>query len=80
MQDNYPYIRAWGKILGSRPGYIEDQVTYATLRGAPADATFLRSNGTWATTREITRVTTRQYLGLPPLPPEPEQPYQLPYI
>ena len=50
--DDYPYIRAWGRLLGSMEYYIDDQIALARKEGAPADATF-RSDFGWHTVDEL---------------------------
>ena len=37
---DYPYIRAWYRISGSFPYYIEQQVELARKDNAPHDAVF----------------------------------------
>ena len=72
--NDYPFVRAWGRLMGSHQYYIDDQVELARQEQAPANATHRRDDGTWATTDEIVRAHTRQQLGLDPLPlqaPEP---------
>ena len=43
----YLYIRAWGKLLGSFPYYIEGEVAKAEKENAPETAIFRREDGTW---------------------------------
>jgi hypothetical protein len=72
----YPWIRAWGWMMGSFPYYIESQIERAQRTGAPANAIYEHhdagsgGNGTWATTatitNEATKLTLRNEFG--PLP------------
>jgi hypothetical protein len=69
---DYPYIRLWGKMLGSMPYYINDQVRRARKDGAPQNATFFSTDEQrWQTTDDITANQTRRILGLAPLVAEP---------
>ena len=67
-RSEYPFIRAWGQMMGSRDPYIRDQFARARAEGAPPTAIYRTQAGTWATTEDITRSTTRRELGLDPLP------------
>lgn len=51
--NEYLYIRAFGKILGSFQGYIEMEVDKAQREKAPQNAIFRRQNGSWATFDDI---------------------------
>jgi hypothetical protein len=70
-QHDYPYIRAWGQLIGSPESRIRDQVELARRDGAPADAVHRNEDGTWTTTGDVTAPHTRWQLGLEPLPPGP---------
>lgn len=48
----YIYIRAWGQMMGSRVGYVEDVVEQAREDHAPQDAIYKRQDGSWVTARE----------------------------
>ena len=37
--NDYPWIRAWGQLLGSKDWYIQDQIARARQTNAPANAT-----------------------------------------
>lgn len=54
---SYPYIRAWGAMMGSSPAYIEREVFVATEAKAPATAIFQRFEGLtptgWATFEDV---------------------------
>jgi hypothetical protein len=66
-KQDYPYIWAWGRRLGSFRYFIEDQVEQARADNAPQNAIDRNQDGTWSTTDDITNPTTREALGLPPL-------------
>ena len=51
--EKYPFIRAWGKMLGSFDYYIEMQKKDAAEDGAPADACYKDSNGSWRRYTEL---------------------------
>lgn len=55
----YAYIRAWGKMLGSFPGYIEGEVEKAKRDHAPQAAIYRRQDGSWATFGSINSGDTR---------------------
>jgi hypothetical protein len=64
-QQDYPWIRVWGKYLGSSPYYIDDQVAEARRDGAPQDAIYKDSDTEeWRTIDTITSPHTRRVLGL----------------
>jgi hypothetical protein len=67
--DDYPYIVAWGRMMGSQRPYIHQQVEQARAESAPPNAIYRREDGAWATTEEIQRDDTRRQLGLDPLVP-----------
>jgi len=51
---DYPYIRAWGRHMGSNLSYIADQVSEARKDKAPEDATFKSADtGEWHTMRDF---------------------------
>lgn len=58
----YPYIRAWGKMLGSFQSYIDDQVTRAKRVNAPQNAVYIRMNNTWATIDDVAAGDTKDIL------------------
>jgi hypothetical protein len=65
----YPYVQAWGRMLGSSQLYVADQITRARAEHAPSDAVYRdHDTGRWITTDEIWPAQTRDRLGLPPLP------------
>lgn len=50
---DYPYIRAWGRLMHSNHSYIQDQEALARVEHAPANAIFKREDG-WRTYDDIT--------------------------
>ena len=57
---DYPFIRAWGKMMGSFDYYIQEQVGMARHDRAPETAIFKREDG-WATIDSVTDPHTRHY-------------------
>ena len=56
----YKYIHAWGKMMGSFPYYINNQVAKAIEENAPETAIFRSSyDGTWATFEGIENKDTK---------------------
>jgi hypothetical protein len=51
----YPYVTSWGRYLGSRDRYIEEQVAQAVVDGAPTDAIFKDTDGVWHTLAALGR-------------------------
>jgi hypothetical protein len=51
----YPYVKSWGRYLGSRDYYIEEQVAQAVVDGAPKDAIFKDTEGVWHTLAALQR-------------------------
>lgn len=56
---DYLYIRAWGKMLGSFPAYIEREVEKARQSNAPRTAIYQRQDGSWATFGSVNSGDTR---------------------
>ena len=75
----YPWIRAWGWLMGSYTYYIEAQIERAKQTHAPETAIYERhdagkgGNGTWATLDDIRSNNTRYILEreFGPLPGAP---------
>jgi hypothetical protein len=65
MQTKYPYIRAWGAMMGSFPHYIDSQIERATRNNAPWNATFVQgpswAEQTWSTIVECENYDTRKF-------------------
>lgn len=80
--DDYPWVRAYGRAMGSYPYYVNDQVAQARADNAPQNATRRNDDGTWSTTDDIINPTMRKDMGLPPLPevPEPETVNNFPVV
>ena len=64
---DYPYLRAWSRMMGLKPDFIETQVERARASRAPQTAVYERTyqEGTafggpaWVDFSEITRADTR---------------------
>ena len=61
---DYLYIRAWGKMLGSFPSYIEREVEKARKTNAPQTAIYQRQNGSWATFGSVNSGATRDAVAM----------------
>lgn len=66
---DYPWIRAWGWMMGSMEYYIVDEIARAKSSNAPLDAIFRRMTAggewdgkTWARASEIENSNTRYVL------------------
>jgi len=46
---DYPYITAWGKMLGSFDYYIKNVIEQAQKENAPKRSVYKRAVGTWCT-------------------------------
>ena len=44
LQLRYPYILAWGRLCGSNPDYVADQVAKAADSGADYDSIYLHTD------------------------------------
>jgi len=56
---DYPYLRAWCKMMGSLAYYTEMQVEEAHKEEAPFTAIYKGSDGTWHTFEEIKQPKTK---------------------
>ena len=56
---DYPYIRAWGWMLGSQPEHVDGVLRLARQTSAPETALHDTAEG-WATYADITAEETRQ--------------------
>lgn len=65
---DYIWIEAWGKHMGSYPGFIAMEQELAAAQNAPLDS-IRRSEGAWETTDVIMNEDVRRQLNLPPLAP-----------
>ena len=59
--EKYKSIWAWGRMMGSFPYYMRDQVEIAKRDNAPAGAIYKDQDGTWHTLADVTSVSTRWY-------------------
>ena len=64
---DYPYIRAWGRLIGAATEYIDHRVGQARQENAPTDAVYRNLDGQWLTTDDVLLPETRAALGLGPL-------------
>lgn len=62
MKD-YPYIRAYGLLLGSFQSYIDSEVEKARRTNAPQTAVSQYQDGNWATFEDITFSDTRERIA-----------------
>lgn len=62
MKD-YPYIRAYGLLLGSFQSYIDNEVEKARQTNAPQTAVSQYQDGSWATFEDITFSDTRDRIA-----------------
>ncbi len=60
---NYPYIRAWGMMLGSFPSFIECEVEEAERTHAPQTAIYQDQDGNWMTFEDIQLSDTRKRIA-----------------
>jgi hypothetical protein len=64
MEEDYPFIRKWGQLMGSRRSYVEDELQLARAEHAPANAIYRQGNSEWRTTDDVTNPKIRRALGL----------------
>lgn len=62
MKD-YPYIRAYGLLLGSFQSYIDSEVEKARRTNAPQTAVSQYQDGSWETFEDITFSDTRDRIA-----------------
>jgi hypothetical protein len=60
--EDYPCIRRWGRMMGSYPHYIENQIKQAREDEAPEDATFRGEDGRWHRASEIKNEDVRKLI------------------
>lgn len=79
----YPYIRAWGHMMGNHDPEIDHLVDNASQDMAPPETVYRsRNTGDWVTAGEVAEPETRerlhhyaqQVVGRPLPPPQPGQP------
>jgi len=56
---NYPYIRAWCKMMGSYQYYTDIQLEKAQADGAPQNAVYHNEGKRWVTFDEVHSDDTR---------------------
>ena len=56
---DFIYIRAWGKVMGSMPFYIRDQLAVAHEDKAPGNAIYKNEEGLWMTMDDVKDHMTR---------------------
>ncbi len=59
---DYPFLRAWGRMMGSYPYFVDEQVERARKEQAPSDAIYRDMQGRWARYSEIRSFMTRSAL------------------
>lgn len=58
-QLDYPYIKAWGRLLHSAPYYIEDQIRRARETHAPRTAIYWHEDEGWHIYENIKSIETK---------------------
>lgn len=58
----FPYVCAWGALLGSHDYYVANELRQAHADHAGMDAIYKRDNGTWATVKDVQSEDTVDYL------------------
>ena len=59
---DYPYIRAWGRLMHSNWSYVQDQEALARVERAPKTAIFRREDG-WRTWESITEGDVKETIA-----------------
>jgi hypothetical protein len=61
---DFPYIRAWGRMMGSNQSYIDAEVEKAREENAPPTAIYKNSGNRvgWSTYEDITREDTKHLI------------------
>ena len=59
LDQQYPFIRAWGKMMRSYDVYIKAQQQMARDENAPWDAIFMSHEGKWHTFGGISNPNTK---------------------
>jgi hypothetical protein len=57
---DYPYIRAWGRMLHSHEYYIKNQIEQARADNAKLDSIYKNNAGSWQTIRDVKNEQTRR--------------------
>src|ERR1700748_718748 len=62
---DYPFVRAWSKMMGSYAPYIQRQVEEAREENALPDAVFKGNDGRWHTLNDIQNPEAFKGMGIP---------------
>lgn len=60
---DYPYIRAWNRLMNATSDVIENEVTAARKEKAPPTSVYKRKDGVWEIFEGIVRGETKQQLA-----------------
>ena len=60
---DYPYIRAWNKLMNATSDVIESEVAAARKEKAPPTSVYKRKDGVWEIFEGIVRGETKQQLA-----------------
>lgn len=60
---DYPYIRAWNKLINATSDVIENEVAAARKEKAPPTSVYKRKDGVWEIFEGIVRGETKQQLA-----------------
>lgn len=63
MRMDYPYIRAWNKLMSATSDVIENEVAAARKEKAPPTSVYKRKDGVWEIFEGIVRGETKQQLA-----------------
>lgn len=59
---DYPFLRAWNRMMGSNADWSAARVALARRENAPADAIYLNHDGQWERYANISSFMTRSVL------------------
>lgn len=60
---DYPYIRAWNRLMNATSDVIENEVAAARKEKAPPTSVYKRKDGVWEIFEGIVRGKTKQQLA-----------------
>lgn len=63
MSMDFPYIRAWNKLMNATSDVIENEVAAARKEKAPPTSVYKRKDGVWEIFEGIVRGETKQQLA-----------------
>lgn len=63
MSVDYPYIRAWNRLMNATSDVIENEVAAARKEKAPPTSVYKRKDGVWEIFEGIVRGETKQQLA-----------------